>query len=100
MTKANIAELKNRLSHYLSKVKRGETVLVLERTTPVARIVPVAAPAQMNSPETEAWLKRLEARGVLRLGERRGLKEIIGMTRSGEKPVGAVRALLEDRERR
>ncbi len=70
MKKANIAELKNRLSHYLARVKRGETVLVMERSRPVARIVPTALPSRMSTDELEAWLRRLEADGVLRLGAR------------------------------
>ena len=100
MKKANVAELKNRLSHYLSRVKRGETVLVMERATPIARIVPAAPPSQMSSDETEGWLKRLETNGVLRLGARKGLQSMIGHVPSGRRPVGAVKTLLEDRERR
>jgi prevent-host-death family protein len=100
MKRANVAELKNRLSHYLSRVKRGETVLVMERATPIARIVPAAPPSQMSSDETEAWLKRLETNGVLRLGARKGLQGVIGNVPPGRRPVGAVKTLLEDRERR
>ena len=36
-----IAELKARLSEYLRLVRRGETIAVLDRETPVAQIVPV-----------------------------------------------------------
>lgn len=36
-----IAELKARLSEYLRAVRRGETIAVLDRETPVAQIVPV-----------------------------------------------------------
>jgi prevent-host-death family protein len=100
MKKANIADLKNRLSYYLSRVKRGETVLVMERATPVARIVPAVPPSQMSADETEAWLKRLEATGVVRLGARKGLRELIQRTPRDKRPVGAVKTLLEDRERR
>jgi prevent-host-death family protein len=38
-----IAELKSRLSEYLRRVRRGETITVLDRDTPVARLEPVAA---------------------------------------------------------
>ena len=41
MKQARIAELKSRLSEYLRAVRDGETVTVLDRDTPVARIVPV-----------------------------------------------------------
>jgi prevent-host-death family protein len=38
---AAVAELKAQLSRYLSRVKAGEEILVTERGTPVARLVPV-----------------------------------------------------------
>jgi prevent-host-death family protein len=41
MRETRIAELKSHLSEYLHAVRRGETITVLDRTTPVARIVPV-----------------------------------------------------------
>jgi prevent-host-death family protein len=39
--KAMISELKARLSAFLDAVRRGETVTVLDRRTPIARIVPL-----------------------------------------------------------
>jgi prevent-host-death family protein len=41
MKQVRIAELKSRLSEHLRAVRRGETIAVLDRETPVARIVPV-----------------------------------------------------------
>ncbi|MEO5511178.1 MAG: type II toxin-antitoxin system prevent-host-death family antitoxin, partial [Longimicrobiales bacterium] len=40
-----IAELKSRLSYYLGLVRDGRPVTVLDRTRPVARIVPYGAMA-------------------------------------------------------
>ncbi|MGH7477837.1 MAG: type II toxin-antitoxin system Phd/YefM family antitoxin [Longimicrobiales bacterium] len=40
--RVGIAELKSRLSAYLRAVRRGHTLTVLDRDTPVARIVPYA----------------------------------------------------------
>jgi len=40
MTTTGIADLKARLSHYLRGVRRGGQVVVMDRDTPVARIVP------------------------------------------------------------
>lgn len=37
-----IAELKSRLSEYLRRVRRGETITVLDRETPIARLEPIA----------------------------------------------------------
>ena len=41
MKQVRIAELKARLSQYLRAVRQGETIVVLDRETPVAQIVPV-----------------------------------------------------------
>ncbi|HEV8132680.1 MAG TPA: type II toxin-antitoxin system prevent-host-death family antitoxin [Acidobacteriota bacterium] len=41
MRQVRIAQLKARLSEYLRAVRRGETIAVLDRETPVAQIVPV-----------------------------------------------------------
>jgi len=41
-----VAELKARLSAYLRAVRRGHPVTVCDRDTPVARLVPVSAPAE------------------------------------------------------
>ena len=38
MIPVNIAALKARLSHYLALVKEGQTVLVMDRKTPVATL--------------------------------------------------------------
>jgi prevent-host-death family protein len=37
-----VAELKAHLSAYLRKVRAGETITVLDRDTPIARLVPLA----------------------------------------------------------
>lgn len=44
MKRAGIAELKSRLSEFLRAVRDGETVTVLDRDTPVAKIVPIQKP--------------------------------------------------------
>jgi len=41
MKQVRIAELKARLSEYLQAVRAGETIVVLDRDTPVAQIVPI-----------------------------------------------------------
>ncbi len=47
MGTAGIRELKNRLSMYLDRVKRGETITVTERGRPVAELVPAAEPKNL-----------------------------------------------------
>lgn len=40
MIGVRVADLKSRLSEHLRKVRAGRTVTVLDRSTPIARIVP------------------------------------------------------------
>ncbi len=42
MTSVKIADLKAHLSQHLRKVRRGRSLTVLDRETPIARIVPIA----------------------------------------------------------
>jgi prevent-host-death family protein len=39
--RVGVAELKARLSEYLRRVRRGETITVLDRETEIARILPL-----------------------------------------------------------
>ena len=40
MITVGIAELKARLSEYLRRVRRGHALIVVDRNTPIARVVP------------------------------------------------------------
>jgi prevent-host-death family protein len=40
MNRAKVSELKARLSEYLARVRAGDTVVVCDRSTPIARLVP------------------------------------------------------------
>ena len=40
MKRAKVSELKARLSAYLADVRGGDTVIVCDRNTPIARLVP------------------------------------------------------------
>lgn len=50
MIKVGIADLKAHLSEHLRKVRNGRTLTILDRDTPVARIVPfdVGAPLEVR----------------------------------------------------
>jgi prevent-host-death family protein len=43
MRTVNIGELKNQLSAYLQYVRNGEEIIIRDRNTPVARILPIHA---------------------------------------------------------
>ena len=57
----NIAELKNRLSAYLVRVRAGEEIIIRDRNLPVAKLVP------LTSIETSAEELALVASGDMRL---------------------------------
>jgi prevent-host-death family protein len=63
MKSVNVAALKNHLSAYLNEVRAGQEILVRDRQTPIARILPVA----QGAGEDEE-LQLLAAQGKLRLG--------------------------------
>lgn len=48
MRQVRIGELKARLSEYIRAVRRGETIAVLDRETPVAQIVPIRERATLK----------------------------------------------------
>jgi prevent-host-death family protein len=46
MKQVKVSDLKARLSAYLAEVRSGATVVVCDRRTPIARIVPIADDAE------------------------------------------------------
>jgi antitoxin (DNA-binding transcriptional repressor) of toxin-antitoxin stability system len=60
MRTAKISELKAKLSAHIQFVKNGEEVLILDRNTPVARLVPAGLPDDYDERE-----RRLIAKGIL-----------------------------------
>jgi antitoxin (DNA-binding transcriptional repressor) of toxin-antitoxin stability system len=91
MERTTIAILKNRLSAYLRKVRAGETVLVLDRDRPIARIEPVSAPLH-----GEERLARLEADGLVRRA-RVPLPLDVLMSEAPRSRRSVLAALLEER---
>ena len=69
MIRATISEVKDGMSAYLRRVKAGESVLITERRTPVAYLVPVAQVAgsarDADGMDKEARLSRLEQAGIV-----------------------------------
>ena len=76
MIRTTISQLRNGLSAYLRRVRRGESVLVMDRKVPVARLIPVGGPQGVQQEpsayvvanqelEDEAKLARLEGAGVI-----------------------------------
>jgi antitoxin (DNA-binding transcriptional repressor) of toxin-antitoxin stability system len=92
---AKIANLKDNLSRYLEHVRRGGSVLVLDRDRPVARLVPLP---HDGAPGATERLSRLERQGLIRRGT--GGRSAASAARKPLRlPGGVLRGLLEERER-
>ena len=100
MKKAKIAELRNGLSRYLDHVRAGGTVLVYDRDTAIAEIVPIArSKARSKKNIDEERLARLERKGLIT----RGTGDLAAWLKT-HKPIKipggshVVEAVLEERE--
>jgi len=100
MKKAKIAELRNGLSRYLDHVRAGGSVVVYDRDTPIAEIVPLKkSKAVSKQDRDEERLARLERKGAITRGT--GDLDAWFKTHKPMKiPEGAsvLQALLEERE--
>jgi prevent-host-death family protein len=67
MRSVNVAELKNRLSKYLSFAKGGEEVVIRDRNLPVARLVPFLAE---GADDQELGLVAADVKELLRIPTR------------------------------
>ena len=85
MKRVNVSELKAHLSQYLADVRSGETVVVCDRKTPIARL----SPFEEELDDFVVW----PARGPLS-----DLEKIKGVP--PRKPVDVVAILRESRDQR
>jgi prevent-host-death family protein len=94
-TTTTVTEAKAKLSELLRRVIEGESILILSRGRPIARLTPVS-PAAVGP---DARLANLEERGVIRRGE--GLAAA-SLADAGEEGLAAgsslLDALIEERE--
>jgi prevent-host-death family protein len=90
----SIADLKNNLSAHLARVREGEEILVRDRRTPIAKIVPLTAADLL--PEEAA----LAAEGKIRL-PRKPLPASFWKARAPRVPADrALELLREERDAR
>lgn len=94
MSDAKIAELKNNLSRYLARVRAGETITVLARNRPIARIVPIARADHKTA--LGAHLDELERKGWLRRGTG-GLPRWFGKRRRIRVRGSVLKDVLDER---
>src|SRR5687767_7837355 len=86
-------ELKTRLGKYLNRVRRGETILVTDRSEPIAELRPVHDAAD----PTLGVLRKLAASGVVTLPTRSGLTPFPAIRSRG---ATAAAAVVRDRDER
>ena len=93
MKTTTITDAKNGLSALIERIKGGETILILDRGVPVARLEPVSA-----FPDQTGRLQRLQRAGVVRVGDAAPPLDLLRSPgpRLAE-GVSAVDALLEER---
>ena len=92
---ANISTTKNNLSKLLDEVKSGETVVIVDRNTPIARLEPVS-----SSGTFAGRLQDLQRRGIVSLPERRiDVHEFIGRERRARLQPGASAIEAINKER-
>src|SRR5258708_13019217 len=95
MRSVNVAELKNRLSKYLTFAKAGEEVVIRDRNLPVAKLVPFSAEGADDQELV------LVAAGKLRLPQvRLDVKEPLKIPKrslSGTKPLQSLLAHTESK---
>jgi prevent-host-death family protein len=99
MIRANIAELKNRLSHYLRLVQGGEEIEVMDRKTPLARIVGIS---DIKDPGKEAsWVKKMLLLGIVTPPRKKRVtsdfSRLDHVVSSKRKVCGVLKALIDER---
>lgn len=94
MRSVNVAELKNRLSKYLTFARAGEEVVIRDRNLPVAKLVPLSAE---GAGDQELMLV---AAGKMRLPKTKlDIKQLLRIptgTVSGNKAIQSVAADREE----
>ena len=92
MRSVNVAELKNRLSTYLTYAKSGKVVVIRDRNLPVAKLVPFTAE---DASEEEL---ALVAAGAMRLPEKPlDLDRLWKMPRANVRKNAATQSVLDER---
>ena len=83
MTTVKIAKLKSHLSAYLRQVQKGEQLIVTDRETPIAKVIPYAATSE-----------RLQ---IMSAKEKPQIFKNLKVPRTS-KPMDSLKTLLEDRK--
>jgi prevent-host-death family protein len=79
MQTVTVNDLKNNLSLWLEKVRKGEEIVVQQRSRTVARLMPPADPDTYTDAEHEAYLQGLIASGRMRPAKVKKNNDILKM---------------------
>jgi prevent-host-death family protein len=100
MVRANITEIKNRLSHYLRLVQGGDEVEIVDRKTPLAKLVGISGSYALK--KDAPWVKKMHDLGVVMPPKKEkvesdfsNLKDVVSID---GKICGVLDALREERE--
>ena len=93
MKTTTLTEAKNRLSALVDQVKAGESITILDRGRPVARLEPVGA-----YPDPSGRLARLERAGAIRIGSAAPPVDLLRQPAPSLRPgASAVQAVIDER---
>ena len=92
MKTATVTEAKNSLSALIDRVKSGETVTILDRGTPVARLEPVVTHA-----DQDGRLLRLSRSGIIRMPMSDEYRALASSSSAPSANTSVVEALLDER---
>jgi prevent-host-death family protein len=101
MIQVKISQLKNRLSHYLRLVRGGEQIEIIDRSTPVARIIHVSQAYART--KKAVWVNELQRLGIISPPEMQGFP-LSFLSKNTSFPSGkegsprVLQALLEERD--
>ena len=91
---ATVTEAKNRLSALIDRVKGGESVLIVDRGTPVARLESVIG----AGPDPEGRVARLERAGAVRAARAKPATSIFSSAPPRLSPnASGVSAVIDER---
>ena len=91
MKMANVSTIKNNLSQFLNYVKKGGTVRIVDRQTPIGDIVPIAAGSQSST----TILDQLVSQGLIGRKKKSLPKSFFCL--AGTSSSGVLESLLKER---
>jgi len=79
-----VSEVKARLSAYLAEVRSGDTVVICDRSTPIAQLVPLDSKTdEVKIREASKPVREISRCRAVRLGKKVNVDRILSETRGG-----------------